>query len=69
MKCPNCDIEMKKINRDIILIHGGLISHMIPGTLYVNDDRDLAINYLVCPECGLVQQYLLKDKMKYLKDL
>ncbi len=68
-KCPQCDVEMKQINHTINLLHGGLIPHIEFGRMYVNDDRDLVINYFICPECGLVQQYLQKDKMKYLKDL
>lgn len=68
-ECPNCGIQMKRINRNINLIHGGLIPYIRQGEFYINDDRDLEINYFVCPECGFVQQYLLDNKMKYLKDL
>ncbi len=68
-KCLQCNVEMKRINRKINLLHGGLIPNIEYGMMYVNDDRDLEINYFVCPECGLVQQYLLEDKMKYLEDL
>lgn len=60
---------MKKVNRKINLLHGGLISNIEFGKMYVNDGRDLEINYFVCPKCGLVQQYLSEDKMKYLEDL
>lgn len=68
IKCYTCNCEMKQIQNSTVLIPNCIIHK---GDGFGISDRESSIhsNTYVCPKCGLIQQYVPKDELKYLNDI
>ena len=67
MKCPNCEIEMKFIQNEVFLKNS--VTHKGDGFLINDRQSSIHANIYVCSKCGLIQQYIPKDELKYLENL
>lgn len=67
MECPNCKIEMKLIKKNVFLKNS--IIHKGDGFLIGDSQSSIHTDIYVCTQCGLIQQYVPKDELKYLENL
>lgn len=57
---------MKQIGNKISIQNISIIKHKGDGFLYKDIYGDLHTVNFVCPNCGLIQQYIPEDELKYL---
>ena len=63
--CPVCNIEMKphdfQLTKNVIEIH--MNKKPVPFLVREGDQTISAAEIYICPECGLIQQYLRKEHL------
>lgn len=66
--CPHCHIEMKFLPNSENAIHNFQLEP-IPFIRSEGNTTPIVSNLFICPKCGLVQQYVIDECMKYVKKL
>jgi hypothetical protein len=66
MNCPKCEIEMKFISKNFFQF---VNKKPIPFLVNEGDQHPISSNTYICPNCGLIQQYIPEDELKYLENL
>ena len=68
--CPQCEnIKMIQIGKRISIPNSFVTKHKGDGFLYKDTSVNLTANNFVCPKCGLIQQYVPEDELKYFDNL
>lgn len=68
-KCLICNTEMKQIGGEIRLAEGCILTQKGDNFLYKDSHGDLTAYYYVCPQCGLIQQYVPDSLLKHISNM
>lgn len=69
-KCLQCEnTKMIQIGKRNPIPNTPIVKHKGDGFLYKDTSSNLTTNSFVCPKCGLIQQYVPEDELKYLEDI
>lgn len=66
--CLQCSTEMKMMNKERVVYNWYTTRHG-DGFLIPPENSDLKSNLFVCPKCGLVQEYVKDEYMKYIQEM
>lgn len=65
-KCLLCDIEMKFVKSNTFI--DSAITHKGDGFGIPDRESSIHSKIFVCPNCGLIQQFVPEDELKYLEN-
>lgn len=68
-ECPNCRIQMKRIDNEIYVGNSSILKQKGDGYLYRDLYGNMKAYEYVCPRCGLIQKYITEDELKFLDNL
>ena len=66
MECPNCKNKMKFVSNDFLKY---INKKPIPYLVNEGDQRPIHMDTYVCSQCGLIQQYIPKNELEYIREL